>query len=671
MSVFLFRLQTRDFFRNRLLAWTLFLGVLAVSIFLFYFLITPAGLGDPLAPVNFQMVFTGVTPLVNLLLFVIFSSVAYESSRKIFLSGRMEVLKIRRGGVLRITLYQVALFMCLSALFFLIISAGLYLCARSANLNSNEIINLLIFNLLTMGITILVAPMIGFFLASSMSRSKAYATLFVLLALLSPLSLAILQPLRDLLDSGGLIKVSQAVQYLFVEPFRIATPAERPELDLISLLPSEKYRALLALVWIIPTFVGYFLSTKKTKGAGVVSFLATFLLLSLAWGFGSTFVSLPRWMFAEDVNNISDVNFLHQTKVLPSKPIKNLPAIKQYKMDFFVRGNLRAKVQIQFVGPIPEKSFFTLYRGYRIVSIIDEEGKHLKYSRRGDYVELNTHNATCKQITFSYFGTGGGNYSNEQGICLPATFPYYPWPDAQKYVDNRVLVGNNSHSDNFLIKVDSPFASVITENAVNVESDNYVTLGEYPPTLLAGELAKMQLPDSKYVISGFRVSEVRGTSLNPANYQKALKRANQYRKFLGLDNKPKGSNLSIVLLPTNARFSNLYLLPFYERDHVLLSDSAGIDENVVCALYTLRDLQQTRKVDAISVGLWEYLCDPKTFAKELEGRVPTNENDPLALIIASSIERKGVQKTFAEIGKFILNTSSLDTNALSKTLCGE
>ena len=96
-------------------------------------------------------------------------------------------------------------------------------------------------------------------------------------------------------------------------------------------------------------------------------------------------------------------------------------------MDFKIYNQLTAEVTAETDIPADGKKVFTLYHGYDIKKILDENGNKVPFLREGDFVYIDLINETRK-ITFIYRGHSPKFYSNYQGSLLLGGFCYYPMP---------------------------------------------------------------------------------------------------------------------------------------------------------------------------------------------------------------------------------------------------
>lgn len=107
-----------------------------------------------------------------------------------------------------------------------------------------------------------------------------------------------------------------------------------------------------------------------------------------------------------------------------------------YQMDMRFGRELKNKVKIK-IEPGNLKCYaFTLFHGFRVKSVKDQDGYNMDFTRKDDYLYVN--NDSLKEITeicIYYQGGSSVYYSNSQGIYLPGAFAYYPQPGIRAVYD--------------------------------------------------------------------------------------------------------------------------------------------------------------------------------------------------------------------------------------------
>ena len=110
-----------------------------------------------------------------------------------------------------------------------------------------------------------------------------------------------------------------------------------------------------------------------------------------------------------------------------------------YKINIKIRSRLEAvvKIKIDTLNNYKNDDFyiFTLYHGFKVNKIIDQQGNELCFTQRDDFITLDNKGnelSDVRELTFYYFGHHPKYYSNTQGVCLPGHIVYYPIPG---YID--------------------------------------------------------------------------------------------------------------------------------------------------------------------------------------------------------------------------------------------
>lgn len=100
-------------------------------------------------------------------------------------------------------------------------------------------------------------------------------------------------------------------------------------------------------------------------------------------------------------------------------------SIESYEMDLTVFRKLNARVAVQITQPVEGDIPFTLHHGYKVSKVRDAENRDLDFLQEGDYITVQATQPT-ESLEFVYSGSCNAYYSNEQGINLPGSFPWYP-----------------------------------------------------------------------------------------------------------------------------------------------------------------------------------------------------------------------------------------------------
>lgn len=101
--------------------------------------------------------------------------------------------------------------------------------------------------------------------------------------------------------------------------------------------------------------------------------------------------------------------------------------IEAYEMRFDCTDELLASVTVRPNNISLANYDFTLYHGYSLTSVTDQNGVALPFSQSGDTVTVsNPNHHELREIMFTYSGKHPELFANSQGIFLPSYFCYYP-----------------------------------------------------------------------------------------------------------------------------------------------------------------------------------------------------------------------------------------------------
>ncbi len=102
-------------------------------------------------------------------------------------------------------------------------------------------------------------------------------------------------------------------------------------------------------------------------------------------------------------------------------------SVNKYNLTFTFDRELSATAELYLTDVSSHELIFTLYHGYSVLTVFDENNNKLNYERISDYITIFCENAPQK-ITIKYSGNGNRFFSNTQGVSLPGYFPFYPQP---------------------------------------------------------------------------------------------------------------------------------------------------------------------------------------------------------------------------------------------------
>lgn len=101
--------------------------------------------------------------------------------------------------------------------------------------------------------------------------------------------------------------------------------------------------------------------------------------------------------------------------------------IVKYELSFSIHRQLSCTATLELSEHNLNEYYFTLYHGYEVCAVYDDDHNALSFSQDGDYIIVhNNLSGTITNLIIEYEGYAPRYYSNEQGMCLPGFFPYYP-----------------------------------------------------------------------------------------------------------------------------------------------------------------------------------------------------------------------------------------------------
>lgn len=256
-----------------------------------------------------------------------------------------------------------------------------------------------------------------------------------------------------------------------------------------SLLP---YRWIKHIIGIIICLLIYLIGnkklTKKIKSAASLSFIIMLSCSIFLYYLPSSKVDMSEYSQIQELKYYENVEQKHSASNFD---------IKKCKMDLNIVKQLHAKVTVDVTNQTLEEYNFTLYHGYKIKKIVDQNLNSLNYTQLGDYIVIyNKEKSIIKQIIFYYSGSCPTFYSNYQGTYLSGAFPYYPKAgyhyiyskeyQSYEYVlpKNKIIFEINVDSNNKKI-----YSNIPTNQNGCFEGESYaatIVSGLYEETIVNG-----------------------------------------------------------------------------------------------------------------------------------------------------------------------------------------
>lgn len=125
-------------------------------------------------------------------------------------------------------------------------------------------------------------------------------------------------------------------------------------------------------------------------------------------------------------------DFWYYDSIEQKKEKENFEVLS-YKLDLNITNQLNVIAELEVSKNLKEYKF-TLYHGYKVKKVYDNNRSSIDFKQEGDYLTVSNDLNTTK-FYIEYCGSSTKFYSNMQGAVLPGFFPFYPHP-GYKYVYN-------------------------------------------------------------------------------------------------------------------------------------------------------------------------------------------------------------------------------------------
>ncbi len=378
-----------------------------------------------LALLTYRLVQFGNDPLLYLqmsqsvctLSFLFTAFVAYEYIFSLRKSGIEEVVVTQSKT--RFSLYGTAFLVLLAPVFLNFFLGFIFptCSALSQGLPSAFLLHIFLVTFLDSFLAGLIAVCLGVFCGLCLERIKGYSVI----ALFFFLMISASDLIPGILNDGYNVNV-WPIKALFSD---ILLPDQDWTIDYQYGLQIEPYRWNCILFWI---FLFWALISRKitahsSKLRLPIAGICIALSLTNLWGFINSGSKID---LSEAPNSVFRTDQVYYNKEYPREERADFQ-VSAYDMSIRINRKLEASISME-VTPLTSSDVyrFTLYRTYKINRVFDDNGKDLSFSQSGDYFTV-TPDSDVKTINVEYEGYSPMFYSNKQGVCLPGSFPYYPW----------------------------------------------------------------------------------------------------------------------------------------------------------------------------------------------------------------------------------------------------
>lgn len=371
--------------------------------------------GDPLWVLHRSQSF-------HLLIAIIHLYTSFEISYDCHNCGLEECVSTNTHGRLRLLLEPLLVQLIYLLLFYVLMVIVPICVGISAKMPFAFHLHVLSVNVLNTLIGGTIFILTGTVFGLSMSRMKAYTVMAIMIFFTSPFSNTIPGVLNDAFG----INAWPAKSFFSL----ILPPNTTWTIDYQYGISCEPMRFNLLGFWLclVSTAFVWFLLRRTvsirriTAGAGS---LLAFINLAMFLPGGSIIdlTEAPSSVFRSD-----QTYYRHSKQIEEEAPF----SILAYDMDLRVDRKLHGRVSMELDSANTENEYpFTLCRYYKISKVTDEANTEIPFDRQGDYFVVHPSRPIHTVVVY-YSGYSPMFYSNEQAVCLPGCFPYYPWAGYRK-----------------------------------------------------------------------------------------------------------------------------------------------------------------------------------------------------------------------------------------------
>ncbi len=218
------------------------------------------------------------------------------------------------------------------------------------------------------------------------------------------------------------MKTTSDIFYYLFEPFAVLPRGCGYVFDPYLGNPVQLHRIGLILFWLGALMIICACMGKKKAVLGTIITIASFCMLLLPYE------DLMPSGSLHGANQWDNRYYVFKEKAMEQAKEKKAEfQVTEYDLDFSVLTCLKAKAVLSLAGEVQKEYCFTLYHPYKVSRILDQDGKKLKFTQKGDYITVkNPDGRNITELTFSYSGNGKQFYSQSQGIYLNYGVAFYP-----------------------------------------------------------------------------------------------------------------------------------------------------------------------------------------------------------------------------------------------------
>ena len=495
--------------------------------------------------------FSDIRMIVCFFLVIFFVFISYEFMRKEKECSLDEAIYIRgmRGGLIclnqLLVLFIAAVAVALNVAIYFFLG---YLTLSGTEVYKSEIIQIVLIDILLLS---LASIGVGFLISKLTKRFVGYVVIVLLVFLLMP-------NLERVFSDW---QIYYHIPVFYIRDFLSFIPPDLSAVnDPLYGFPYEWYRTAAMLFWCVTAILicGWKLINKK-KIRIVFGVCGVLILCALAYGVENKGSVL---LMGDQPGAAIQETYYYYGKMSAKEKIPEFK-VKEYDMEFSMDKILRARVRCDISSDeiLPEYEF-TLYHGYEVNKIEDENGNSISFLQKGDYLTIDNQSMdSIKSLVFFYDGYSPLFYSNKKACFLPGFFPYYPKAGCRKIYDDYFIEQEDSTAYYHIRMKDNAIWSNLerVNGELQGEADNVI--------LIKGHMAESDADEK----SGVYFPAQR-TSLDNIMYfrsEELHKKENELKDFLDIKDDFINDEKMVINIPWSMAFQSL-MKSYYESGNYVL-----------------------------------------------------------------------------------------------------
>lgn len=369
-----------------------------------------------------------VTMSTSIWCFTFFSFASYYYLDKLCFDSLEECAQSLCNGAKKIYFNQIFVLFVLAFIITLTLTAYNIYAYWKLEIHHIEVLKHMLYCILLYILGVSLAGIgLGLLVALKLKRLSACSLIALVVFISTPIFLRFVEILYYSFD----LNVFPLYEFIYIFPRGLTT---MPQHSVgYSLLPD---RIAVMLFWLSSLYLISFLHIFVREKTNQI--IMTFVGIAICCA--SLFVYLAPGTKTLTANNPKGDFAIDRMYYLFGYTPKEEPAsfeITSYDMELTINDQLEAEVVAEIDTPDLEIYHFTLYHGYKVSEIRNQEGNKLTYEQNGDYIEVLRGANRITSLIFTYVGFNPTYYSYSQGILLPGHFAFYPRCGYQEIYDTK------------------------------------------------------------------------------------------------------------------------------------------------------------------------------------------------------------------------------------------